>query len=80
MLPALRAARVMGLLEGSDQMPPEELEVEDEEKKKKTVPNPAYDTWITRDQQVVSYLVNSLSEDVLAQVFDLEHAAMCGLR
>jgi hypothetical protein len=37
----------MGLLEGSDQMPPEELEVEDAEKKKIRVPNPAYDTWIT---------------------------------
>jgi hypothetical protein len=46
-LPALRGARVMGLLEGSDQMPPEELEVEDAEKKKICVPNPAYDTWIT---------------------------------
>ena len=74
-LPALRAARVMGLLEGSDPAPLENLEVEDDNKKKTTVPNPTYDVWITKDQQVVSYLVNSLSEEVLAQVFGLEHAA-----
>ncbi|KAK1619804.1 hypothetical protein QYE76_025321 [Lolium multiflorum] len=74
-LPSLRGARVMGLLEGSDSAPPETLEEDDENQKKITIPNPAYDTWIMRDQQVVSYLVNSLSEDVLPQVFGLTHAA-----
>jgi hypothetical protein len=36
---------------------------------------PAYDTWVMRDQQVVSYLVNSLAEDVLPHVFGLSTAA-----
>jgi hypothetical protein len=74
-LPALHGARVMRLLEGSDRSPPEELEVEDDNKKTVKLSNLAYDTWIARDQQVASYLVNSLSEDVLAHVFGLEHAA-----
>jgi hypothetical protein len=63
-LPTLRGARVMGLLEGSNCCPLEFLEAEDENKNKISVPNPAYDTWVTRDQQVVSFLVNSLAEDV----------------
>jgi hypothetical protein len=49
-LPALHGARVMRLLEGSDRSPPEELEVEDENKKTVKLSNPAYDTWIARDQ------------------------------
>jgi hypothetical protein len=54
----------MGLLEGSSRCPLEFLEAEDENKNKIFVPNPAYDTWVMRDQQVVSFLVNSLAEDV----------------
>jgi hypothetical protein len=30
------------------------------------VPNPAYYTWISRDQLVMGYLANSPTEDVLA--------------
>ena len=73
-LPTLRGARVIGLLEGTDKAPPETLEAEDENKKKITMPNPAYEAWIMRDHQVVSLLVNSLSEDVLPHVFGLHHA------
>ncbi|KAK1617180.1 hypothetical protein QYE76_022697 [Lolium multiflorum] len=74
-LPTLRGARVMGLLDGSDPAPSETIEAEDAEHKKITIPNPAYETWITKDQTVVSFLVNSLSEEVLPQVFGLAHAA-----
>ena len=74
-LPTLRGTRVMGLLEGTDLAPAEKLEGDAEEKKKVNIPNPAYETWIARDQLVVSYLVNSLSEDVLPHVFGLPHAA-----
>jgi hypothetical protein len=74
-LPALRGAQVMGLLDGSDPAPEKTLEVEDENKKKIIVPNPAYGIWISRDQQVVSYLLKTLSPDVLADVLGLEHAA-----
>jgi hypothetical protein len=73
-LPTLRGARVMGLLEGTDLTPAEKIQAEDENKKPVTISNPAYETWIARDQQVVSYLVNSLYGDVLPHVFGLSHA------
>jgi hypothetical protein len=65
----------MGLLGGSDPAPPKTLEVEDEAQKKITIPNPAYGVWISRDQQVVSYLLKTLSPDILADVLGSEHAA-----
>jgi hypothetical protein len=65
----------MRLLEGSDLAPTEFIDGEDGEKKKIQVPNPSYDVWIMRDQQVVSYIVNSLSEDILSDVYGLVHAA-----
>jgi len=74
-LPTLRDARVMRLLKGTDPAPPETLYVLDDDKKPILIPNLAYDAWIVRDQQVVSYLVNPLSEDVLLHVFGLAHAS-----
>jgi hypothetical protein len=65
----------MELLDGSDSAPPKTMEVEDEKKNKIIVPNPAYGAWIKRDQQVVHYLLQSLSPNVLADVLALEHAA-----
>ena len=60
-LPALRGARVMELLDGSDSAPAKTLEVE-VENNRTIVSNPAYEAWIERDQQVVSYLTNSISK------------------
>jgi hypothetical protein len=74
-LPGLWVAKVMALPEGTDLPPSEHLEVEDDEEKKQTIPNPAYDTWVTRDQHVMSYLMNSLSDELLAHVIGLEHAS-----
>ncbi|KAK1667743.1 hypothetical protein QYE76_055902 [Lolium multiflorum] len=74
-LPALRGAQVIGLLDGSDKAPAKYLEVEDAEKVKKQVPNDAYDVWLARDQTVMSYLVKGMSADLLAQVVGLEHAS-----
>ena len=74
-LPAFRGARVMGLLDGSDRAPPETLEVEDENKRKATVENPAYTTWIARNQQVLRFLLNLLSPDILSHVLGVESTA-----
>jgi hypothetical protein len=41
------------------------LEVE-EDGKDKTVPNPAYDAWLVRDQQVLTYLVGGVSPEILS--------------
>lgn len=64
----------MDLLDGSDACPPRTLEVE-AENTTRMVPNPDYATWISRDQQVLSWLVKSLSRDVLTHVYTLEHSA-----
>jgi hypothetical protein len=64
----------MELLDGSDKAPAKTMEVEDENKKKITFPNPAYGFSIKRDQQVVSYVLKSLSPEIQADVLGLEHA------
>jgi hypothetical protein len=74
-VPALRGALVLELVEGIDKAPEKLLEVEDSNGKSSTVLNPAYTTWIARDQQVLRWLVNALSPDVLAHVIGLESSA-----
>ena len=37
--------------------------------------NPDYEAWFLRDQQVLSYLVNSLSKEILTHVIPYQHAA-----
>lgn len=48
MLPTLRGARVLGLLDGIDAAPAEKLEIEntDDPKKKTIIDNPAYLAWL----------------------------------
>jgi hypothetical protein len=65
----------MGLLDRSEAAPAKTLEVKDENKKKMVIPNPAYGTWLARDQTVVSYLTRSINQDIMAQIIRLEHAA-----
>ncbi|XP_071683505.1 uncharacterized protein [Lolium perenne] len=66
----------MGLLLGTDRAPPDTLEEEEDENRKMIeVPNPAYDTWIVRDQQVLRFLLNSLSPDILSHVLSAESSA-----
>jgi hypothetical protein len=58
-IPALRGARVLDLVEGKDEAPAEFIEEEDANKKRVLVVNPAYETWIARDQLVLRWLVNA---------------------
>ena len=74
-LPAIRGAQLMGILEGKIPAPPQLIEVENAEKKKEKVPNPEYVSWLAKDQQLLGYLINSLGKDVLAQVATIESAA-----
>jgi hypothetical protein len=73
-LPTLRGTRLLGLADGKEPAPPEYLSKEKDGKTTK-IPNPAYDTWILRDQQVLTYLLGSLSPEILAQTIGMEHAA-----
>jgi len=71
-LPAIRGAQLVGFIDGSSPAPSEEIATGTDGKK---APNPAYSAWLALDQQVFSYLVTSLSKDVLKQVATCSTAA-----
>jgi hypothetical protein len=66
-VPAIRAARLEWFIDGSEKAQPKTLEVE-KESKKLVIPNPDYAIWVVRDQHVLTYLVMSLSREVLAGI------------
>uniref|UniRef100_A0ACD5XD94 Uncharacterized protein n=1 Tax=Avena sativa TaxID=4498 RepID=A0ACD5XD94_AVESA len=67
--------KVLGLLDGTDATPVKTLEVEDANKKKTIIPNPAYTTWLSQDQMVLGFLVNSLSPEMIPHVVGIDTAA-----
>ena len=55
-------------------MAPKLVSVEQTGKRSLTAPNPEYSSWLGQDQQVLSYLANSLSPEILTHVRHYEHA------
>jgi hypothetical protein len=74
-LPPIRGAFAFGLLDGTEPAPAQTIEVEDSNNKKTIVPNPAYVTWVGRDQAVLGFLVNSLAPEIVAHIVGLQHAS-----
>jgi hypothetical protein len=72
---ALRGAHVLDLVEGTEKPPEKLLETEDTNKKKVTIPNPEHAAWVSRDQQVLRWILNALSPDVLVHVVGMESSA-----
>lgn len=66
---------MVGLLDGTEAVPSKTVPTELPDKTRGTAPNPAYDAWLVRDQQVLSYLLNSISPEILSHVLRYEHAA-----
>jgi hypothetical protein len=66
-LTALRGARLEGFLTRKKKAPTEELE-EKEGEKSITVPNPEYEDWLAGDQQVLSFILASISKEILVRV------------
>ncbi|WVZ48786.1 hypothetical protein U9M48_000195 [Paspalum notatum var. saurae] len=66
-LPAVRGSQLEGFLDGTEEAPPRMIseKIADKDVPK---PNPEYARWLALDQQVLSYLVSSLSREVLAQI------------
>ena len=60
----IRGARLEGYLTGKTKMPAAELVSKDGDK----VANSAYEDWLASDQQVLSFLLASVSKDVLIQI------------
>jgi hypothetical protein len=67
-LPAVREAQLEGFLDGSEEQTPKQITEKDVARKDVKRPNPDYARWLALDQQVLSYLLSSLSRDVLSQV------------
>lgn len=60
----MRGARLEGHLTGTTPAP--EAKITDKEAKK--VPNPAFEEWDARDQQILSFLFGSITREVMTQV------------
>jgi len=74
-IPSVRAApQYEGVLDGTTPQPAKFVETEKDDKKIVIV-NPDYEKWLTKDQQLLSYINNSLSKEVLAQVATLTTSA-----
>jgi hypothetical protein len=71
-MPPLRERQLTGFLDGKDKMLSEVIDVQvvndKGEKEMQVVPNPAYATWVAQDQQVLRFLLSSLTRGVLIQV------------
>lgn len=65
---AIRGARLQGYLTGATPIPAAELVQKGADGKEVRVPNPAREDWEATDQQVLSYLLASVTKDVLTQV------------
>lgn len=72
---AVRGARLVGILDGSSVQPSPTIRVEKADKTTEDVENPAYVQWIAHNQQVLSYLLSSMTKEILVQVSSFEHAA-----
>jgi hypothetical protein len=59
-------------VKGLDVVPPEEVEIDVIYGKKINVQNTEYVTWITRDQPVLRYILNSVSPNILFHVIVLK--------
>jgi hypothetical protein len=71
-LSALRGAHVADHVNGTVQAP--EKEIPKSVTQADLVPNSEYEKWEVRDQQVLNYLLSSLSRDILLQVVPVDTA------
>jgi hypothetical protein len=53
------------------EVPPKTVEIEKSNKTKQTIPNEAYSTWVAKDQQLLAFLLNSITKEVLPAVSTL---------
>ena len=65
---AVRAAQLEGLLTGAEKSPEHFISVTNDDKTVSKVSNPAYTSWIVRDQAVLGYLLSSLTRETLMHV------------
>jgi len=74
-LPAVHGSRLMGILDGSLVQPSPLIHVKKADQSEEEVENPAHITWIAQDQQLLAYLLSSMTSEILVQVSSHEHVA-----
>jgi hypothetical protein len=62
----VRGSRMEGHLTGASAAPSEEIPGNDAIGKEAFVPNPAFEEWYLKDQQVLNFVLGSLRREVLA--------------
>jgi hypothetical protein len=67
-LPAIRVAQLEDLLTGDDVAPVKTVVITNTDKSITTTTNPAYASWVVRDQAVLGYLLSSLTPEMLLHV------------
>jgi hypothetical protein len=65
-VPYLKGQKVLGHVDGTIPMPPQSIPASSDGSI--TIPNPAFLTWVQQDQMVLSALISSLTESLIAQV------------
>ncbi|CAO2039684.1 unnamed protein product [Urochloa humidicola] len=73
-LPAIRGAQLQGFIDGTEAAPPKQIDTKIDGKDVKSA-NPEYARWVALDQQVLSYLLTTMTRDVMAQVADAKTSA-----
>jgi hypothetical protein len=67
-LPTIRAAQLEDLLTGDDVAPAKTVVITNTDKSSTMMTNPAYASWVARDQAVLGYLLSSLTHETLLHV------------
>lgn len=66
-----QGAQLAGYISSTAKVPSQTLTATKRKKEKlgvDTVPNPEYDNWVAKDQQVFSFLISSIGKEIFAQV------------
>ncbi|KAE8778612.1 ABC transporter C family member 10 [Hordeum vulgare] len=66
--PQLRDAGVFGYVDGTSPEPAKFLVAKDKDGKETAEPNPLHPIWVREDQQVLDYLLNNLTQEILIAV------------
>jgi hypothetical protein len=72
--PIVCGAQLEGFLTGASKAPGEFIITKDGDKEVKNA-NPAYETWVTLDQQVLGFLLSSLTTEVIQQLATSKNVA-----
>jgi hypothetical protein len=75
-LAAIRGAHLEGFLTGKTGAPATEIVSKDNDGKTIKTPNPVHESWLAQDQQVLSFLLSSLSKEILSSAASKSTAAL----